>query len=117
MASLIKYIIRIAANAAVLLFATQYLPGISVGGEFSVAVVVIFILSIYNALIRPIVSLFTLPLNFITFGLFAFVTNILVLYAIAALVNGFEITNFVAAAFLSIILAVTNSILNIFFKS
>jgi putative membrane protein len=116
MKSLIKYLLRLIANAAVLYFATQYLPGISVENDFVVAFTVVLVLSLYNALIKPIIGILTLPLNFITFGLFAFITNILVLYAIAGLIEGFEISSFLAAALLSVVLAVGNSILNVFFK-
>lgn len=116
MKTLIKYILRLIGNAAVLYFATAYLPGISVGNEFAVALMVIFILSLYNALIRPIVKLITLPINFLTLGLYSFFSNVLVLYGIAFLINGFEITSFVSALILSIILSAANSILDIFLK-
>lgn len=115
MKTLIKYILRLIATAAILLFSTKVLEGIVVE-DFVVALTVIFILGIYNSVIRPIVGLLTIPINFITFGLFSFVMNILVLYAIGYLVQGFEVTNFVSALILSIILAFVNSFLDILLK-
>lgn len=115
MKTLIRYILRIVGTAAVLYFSTQFLDGLVVE-DFIVAVVAVFILSIYNSILRPIVRLLTLPINFITFGLFSFFANILVLYGIALLVQGFEIKDFVTALILSIILAIANSILDIFLK-
>ncbi|MBP9759205.1 phage holin family protein [Candidatus Dojkabacteria bacterium] len=115
MKTLIRYILRLLATAGVLYLSTRFLDGIIVE-DFVVAITAVFILSIYNSLLRPIVSLLTLPINFITFGLFSFVANVLVLYAISILIAGFDINGILNALILSIILAIANSILDIFLK-
>jgi putative membrane protein len=62
-------------------------------------------------LVRPIILLFTLPLTILTLGLFAFVINALMLWLTAAIVPGFEITNFMSALIGSLLLTIMTSLL------
>ncbi len=50
------------------------------------------VLTVLNALVRPILKLITLPLTCLTFGLFALVVNGVVFYVGARLVSGITIT-------------------------
>lgn len=60
-----------------------------------VAVVVSgLLLSVANALIRPVMLFLTLPITIVTFGLFILVVNGLVLLLVAGLIPGFTINGF-----------------------
>jgi putative membrane protein len=50
-----------------------------------------------NTLIRPVLILLTLPVTFLTLGLFVFVINGLMFWAVADLVTGFQVAGFGAA--------------------
>jgi putative membrane protein len=54
-------------------------------------------ISVVNAIVKPVVSLLTLPLTLLTLGLFSFVVNALMLMLAAALVPGFSVTHFLGA--------------------
>jgi len=58
-----------------------------------------------NAILRPILILFTLPLTLLTFGLFLLVINALMIQLVAALVKGFKVSGFWTAFFVSIFIA------------
>jgi putative membrane protein len=64
-------------------------------------------LGLVNTLIRPIIKLFTLPLNLVTLGLFSLVINTLMLYLVSWIVPGLDtvgiLSTFVAALIISII--------------
>ncbi|HUO12792.1 MAG TPA: phage holin family protein [Caulobacteraceae bacterium] len=47
------------------------------------------LLGVVNAIVRPIVTLLTLPITIITLGLFLFVVNALMLYVVSWLVHAF----------------------------
>jgi len=49
------------------------------------------VLTLVNFIVKPILKLLTLPINIITFGLFAGVINIGLLWLVTWLVPGFEI--------------------------
>lgn len=59
-----------------------------------------------NAILRPILVLLTLPLTFLTLGLFLLVINALMIQLVAALVNGFKVSGFWTALFASIFIAI-----------
>lgn len=83
-------------NALAVLLAAYVVPGIAVSG-FWAAIIVALVLGIMNALVRPLLILLTLPINILTLGLFTLVINALLLWFVATVVKGFEVTGFTAA--------------------
>ncbi len=70
------------------------------------------VIGILNAILLPILAIFTLPVIFLTFGLFFFVLNSIIFSVAARLVNGFQLRyGFWSSTMGSLILAVINSIL------
>lgn len=98
-------------NAVALLFTAWLVPGIEVAG-FGAALITALVLGIVNAIIRPIVLFFTLPLNIFTLGLFTLVVNALMLLIAASAVTGFMVAGFFAAFFGSIILTIVSGLLS-----
>lgn len=64
------------------------------------------LLGLANAIVRPVLIFLTLPLTVVTFGLFLFVINALMLMLVARLVRGFTISGFGTALLASIFLGV-----------
>lgn len=77
-------------------------------------VVSALLLGLANALVKPLLIVLTLPLTFLTFGLFLLVINALVLLLVSALVRGFTVTGFWTAFFASIFIAVFSFIIGAF---
>ncbi|MBH41503.1 MAG: hypothetical protein CL685_02215 [Candidatus Magasanikbacteria bacterium] len=91
-----KLLLRWAINAAGLLLIAQFLGGITLSGWYA-AFITILILGLVNAIIRPILLFFTLPINILTLGLFTFVVNALLFWFVSTVVEGFVVSSFVAA--------------------
>ncbi|MEB3245017.1 MAG: phage holin family protein [Vampirovibrionales bacterium] len=92
--------------SSLILFAIAYfLPGISIV-NFGAALVATLVLSIVNLIVKPILSLLTLPINLLTLGLFSFIINALMFMLAASLVPGFEVSNLLMALVGSILLAI-----------
>ena len=89
-------------NAATL-FALPYLFDSIRVDTFYTALIVALILSIINTVIRPILLVLTLPITFITLGLFIFILNGLLLWFVASFVQGFTIAGFWPAVFGAIV--------------
>ena len=51
-------------------------------------------ISIGNHFVRPILNILLLPINLLTLGLFRWVTNVLMMYAVTMVVPGFSIGAF-----------------------
>jgi putative membrane protein len=105
-------------TAVALLITAQIVPGFSVK-NFAAALVAAVILGLVNAIVRPIVVFFTLPLTIFTLGLFLFVINAIMLLVVSYLTPGFGlvITGFVPALLGSIVLAIVVSVLNLFVRA
>jgi putative membrane protein len=72
------------------------------GGSLLVAAL---LLGFANAIVKPLLILFTLPLTVLTMGLFLLVINALVLMLVSSLVSGFTISSFWTAFFASIFIS------------
>ena len=68
------------------------------------------VLGIVNILVRPILSFLTLPINFVTFGLFSFVLSALMVMLTGYLIDGLHIPGFFYALAVSVFISVLNMI-------
>ncbi len=92
-------------NAVSLFILSQLISGVKIQGGFQTLLFSGFILSILNLVIKPVLNLFSLPLNMVTLGLFSFFTNAILLYLLTVFVpsvsvsaftfNGFSFAGFV----------------------
>ena len=94
--SVMKIVVRWLLLAAALLLVAQIYSGVVVT-SFTAALIAAFVLGLFNALLRPILVLLTLPVTVLTLGLFLFVINALMFYFAASVLDGFNVTGFVAA--------------------
>lgn len=74
------------------------------------------LLGFANAIVRPLLIILTLPLTFVTFGLFLLVINALMLLLVSWLVRGFTISGFWTAFFASIFIALLSIALGFFLE-
>ena len=96
-----------------ILLASYLIGGIYVSGFFP-AVFAAAMLGILNAFFRPILIILTLPINLVTFGLFTFVINAMMLKMASAVIPGFDVYGFWSAIFGSLIISVTSWLLTSF---
>lgn len=104
-------LVRFLGTVLAVLLAAYYVPGFAVSG-FYAAMIVAVILGILNITVKPIILILTLPLNLLTFGLFTFVVNALLLWFISTFIAGFAVAGFVPALWGSLIITVVNWVLH-----
>ena len=80
-------------NAAALFALPYVLTSIHVD-SFGAALVAALVLGFVNTLIRPVLVLLTLPVTLLTLGLFIFVINGLLLWAVGSWLDGFRVDGF-----------------------
>lgn len=103
-------------SALIILTVSQYIPGFKVA-SFQTALLVALFLGIFNAIIKPILIILTLPINILTLGLFTFVINAFLLWLVTYFVKGFTILNFTSAIIAAIALWLVNTLIHIVFAS
>ncbi|MEG5034489.1 phage holin family protein [Microcoleus sp. AT3-D2] len=104
--------------AAVSLVITAYIvPGITVV-SFPAAMLAAVVIGLVNAVVRPILTLLTLPLTIITLGLFLFVVNAISLSLASWLAGafniGFAVNGFWPALLGSIVLSFVSGLIGRF---
>jgi len=109
-----KLLLRWVISAGALLLIAYFIPGFIVSG-FYTALIAALILGLLNAIIRPIVHIFALPITILTLGLFSLVINALMMLLTSTIVKGFEVAGFWPAFWGALIMTIvgwiTNSIL------
>lgn len=102
---------RLAVNTFALLVVEYIVPGFELDGIWA-AIVAAVVLGLVNTFIRPILQIIALPITLVTLGVFAFLINVVLLWAVAYVVPGFEIDGFLTAAIASIVLTLVTMFLH-----
>ncbi len=107
---MLRLILRWILNALLLLAVARIVPGFIITG-FGTALIAALVIGLVNATLGLLLKVLTFPLSLITFGLFLFVINALMLELAAKLVSGFYVRGFWPAFYAAVLLAVLNMIL------
>lgn len=110
-----NFIIRLLITAIVAYLLTKILPGVHFEG-FSTAIIFAIVLGVLNVIVKPILSLFGLPLTIITLGFFALVINALIILLADYFIDSMVIDGFWWAFIFSILLSIITSLANSIFS-
>lgn len=105
------FIFRWVVNALGLLFVSWLFDGIQVNGVGWAFVAALF-LGVFNALVRPVLILLTLPITVVTMGLFILVINALMLWLTGTLLAGFQVHGFWTAVGGALVLSIISMAAN-----
>ena len=107
----VNLLVRWVILALGVVLSAKIVKGISYDTE-STLVVVVLLLSFFNAVLKPLLLLFTLPFVVLTLGIGIWLINALLFYFVGRLVEGFHVASFGSALFGALIVSVTNLVLN-----
>jgi putative membrane protein len=105
-----KFLLRIVITAVVAFALSSVLPGIHID-TFWTAIVLSLVLAVLNFFLKPILIILTLPITILTFGLFLFIINALIVWFASDLVHGFRVDRFWQALLFSLLLSLLTSLL------
>lgn len=114
--NLLPFLIHWGITALSLWVASLIFKGIKFTDTSSL-IVSALLLGFANAIVKPLLIVLTLPLTFLTFGLFLLVINALMVMLVARLVKGFTVSSFWTAFFASIFIAVLSFVIGAFVVS
>jgi putative membrane protein len=113
--SLGYFFLKLVLNAAALFAAAYLLRGGVYIKDFTRAVIVALVLAFLNSTLGAILKFITLPITFLTLGLFSLVINAVILMIAEYFIEGFKIKSFVWALVLAAVLALFNGVLHFIF--
>lgn len=107
---LFKFSAKVLLNALILFTVSTYIPGFIFTYTPPSIIGAALLLTLLNLVVRPFVKIITIPLIWITFGLFTIIINIAILWLFDMLLPNLEIQTFMALFLVSTIIAIANSL-------
>jgi putative membrane protein len=101
-------------SALAVFIVAKVLPGITIDDYLS-ALMVAVVLAFLNTIVKPILTILTIPVTVLTLGFFLLVINAFIIILASKLVNGFRVDSFWWALFFSVLLSICTGILNMLF--
>lgn len=103
-----RTLLKVILSALSLMLWSQVLTGITIDNFFA-ALIAVLMLAIVNGIVRPILTLLTLPLTFLTLGLFLIVLNVFFIWLAALLTPGFRVEGFWVILLFGFLVGITQS--------
>jgi putative membrane protein len=104
---LIRLVLRTLVGMLGLWLADKFVNGVNITGNETLLIAAV-VMGLVNALVRPIVFVMTLPVTFLTLGLFLFVVNAAMFGLTAYVLKDFTVDGLWPAVLGSIVLGVVN---------
>lgn len=101
---------QIIVNALGFFITAKIVPGLMIESWETLGIVAV-VWGVLSIVLKPILILLTLPVNFMTLGLFTFVINAALIMLMGGIVPGFGVRNFGTALLAAVVLALLNVVL------
>ncbi len=114
-----SYLQRLVVNTLAFISLSVLFPTKFYVGSLLIAILASIVLSVLNMVIKPILHILSFPITIITFGLFSFVINAIMLKA-TSVVEGeqnFAFSSFGSAILMAVIMSIINAIVSDHFAS
>lgn len=118
-----NFIAKLFISSIAVVITAYFLDGVTIGNnqfynsgppelnKFATAVLVAVVLAFLNTIVKPVLTILSLPITFFTLGLFLLVINAIIILFADKLVDGFKVDGFWTALWFSLVLSIVNSIL------
>ena len=107
-----NFIIKLLLTAAAAWFISkkQIITGVYVK-DYEAAIWAAVVLGLLNTFVKPVLQLLTLPITFLTLGLWLLVLNVIIIFVASRLVDGFSVNGFLPALLFSFAMSVVSMVL------
>ncbi len=114
-----SYLQRLLVNTLAFISLSVLFPTKFYVGSFVIAIIASIVLSGLNMFVRPILHILSLPITLITFGLFSFIINALMLKFTSMVLGeqNFAFSSFGSAILIAVVMSIINSIVANHFSS
>jgi putative membrane protein len=108
---MLSFILKFILSAVLVYGLSLILPGVALSGVGGAAILII-VLAILNAIVKPILQLLGLPITILTLGLFLLVINVIIVKLADYLMTSFDVHGFLNALLFSLALSVVNAVVD-----
>jgi putative membrane protein len=111
---MLSFLLTTLTTALGLLVVDLVIPGVTIA-TFPAALVAAVSIGLVNGFVKPVLSLLSLPITFLTLGLFSLVVNGLCFWLASVFVPGFAVHGFLAFILGPVVLSFATTFLNKYF--
>ena len=101
-----KAVLKFLGTVAAVYLTVALVPGVTVEGGWVTILIIALVWSVIMMVIKPVLAILTLPITIITLGVFSFVLNALLFWAMTLLVPGFIVAGFFPALLGAVVLSI-----------
>lgn len=105
-----SFIVNLLISALAVYLTAWLLPGISVK-SYGAAIGVALVIGLLNVLVKPLLTVLTVPVTVVTLGLFLFVIDAIIILLAGKILDNFQVNGFWWALLFSIIVSVITNLL------
>ena len=109
---MLSFLLKFILTAVLVYGLSMVLPGVVLGGVGSAAILVI-VLGLLNAVVKPILKILGFPITVLTLGLFLLVINVIIVKLADFMMTSFDVHGFLNALLFSLALSVVNSVVDL----
>ena len=109
---MLGFVLKFVLTAVLVYGLSRVMPGVALGG-FSSALVLVLVLGLLNAVVKPILKILGFPITILTLGLFLLVINVIIVKLADFLMSSFSVEGFLNALLFSLALSVVNAIVDL----
>ncbi|MDQ2771157.1 MAG: phage holin family protein [Bacteroidota bacterium] len=108
---MLSFILKFILSAVLVYGLSLVLPGVMLSGVGGAAILVI-VLAVLNAVVKPILQIIGFPITILTLGLFLLVINIIIIKLADILMTSFDIHGILNMLLFSLALSVVNAVVD-----
>lgn len=120
-----NFLLKLMISAIAVMITAYFLDGVTMGNnqfittgspqvnKLITALLVAIVLAFLNSIVKPVLTLLSLPITFFTLGLFLLVINAIIILFADKLVDGFKVDGFWTALWFSLVLSLVSSLLDL----
>lgn len=120
-----NFLLKLFISTIAVMITAYFLDGVTMGNnqfittgspqvnKLVTALLVAIVLAFLNSIVKPVLTLLSLPITFFTLGLFLLVINAIIILFADKLVDGFKVDGFWTALWFSLVLSLVSSILDL----
>ena len=105
------FLLKLLLTAILTYVLARFLPGAHIAG-FTDALLLVVVLAVLNAVLKPILKILGFPITILTLGLFLLVINAVIVLIADWLLPGFRVDGFISALIFSLVLSVVTFIVD-----
>ena len=104
-----NFLVRLLLSTLAVMLTSYLLPGVEVK-DFTAALMLAALLALFNVTLKPVLILLTIPITFVTLGLFLLAINAFLILLADSIIDGFMVRDFWWALAFSLILSIVTNI-------